>query len=269
MSCSESAERFRKRLAGVVAGAAATLLLIVPTATARPDGAPRAVTALTPAPPVEIMVVGAGNVVLSGPRGISTAAINISVGPRACAVAAATPLAALTDLHRVGGPSFALRDYGHCTSSPRDSGQLFVYSLDGQTNHGQNGWEYKVNSRSGTTGAGDTSGPQGNGRLLTGGSRVLWFWCQAVAGGCQRTLEVNAPKVAPRGGSVVLRVTGYDNEGRGAPMSGARVTLGSDSGVTGASGQVTLKAPAGSGFYGVRATRPGSVPSFPQLLQVR
>lgn len=98
---------------------------------------------------------------------------------------------------------------------------------------------------------------------------MLWFWCQAVAGGCQRTLEVSAPKLTSRGGSVALRVTGYDNDGHGVAMPGARVTLGSSSGVTGASGRVTLRAPSGSGFYGVRATRPGSVPSFPQLLQVR
>jgi hypothetical protein len=248
---------------------AATLLLVVPAATARPDREPRAVSALTPAAPVEIMVVGAGNQILSQPRAISTASIDVSVSGRACGISAATPLAALTDLHRLGGPGFALRDYGHCTSSPRNSGQLFVYSLDGETNHGQNGWEYKVNGRSGTTGAGDPSGPQGNGHLLTSGSRVLWFWCQAVAGGCQRTLEVSAPKVVSRGGSVTLRVTGYDNEGHGVPMSRARVTLGSSSAVTGASGAVTFKAPSATGFYGVRATRAGSVPSFPQLLQVR
>jgi hypothetical protein len=257
------------RLAGVVATVATTLLLVVPAATARPDTEPRAVSALTPAPPVEIMVVGAGNVILTGPRGISSASVDVRIGGHACGISAATPLAALTILHSVGGPGFALRDYGHCTASPRNSGQLFVYSLDGETNHGQNGWEYKVDNRSGTTGAADPSGPQGNGRLLTGGSRVLWFWCQAVAGGCQRTLEVSAPKTAARGGSVSLRVMGYDNEGRGIPMPGSRVTLGSSSAVTGASGRVTLRAPSGSGFFGIRATRSGSVPSFPQLLQVR
>jgi energy-converting hydrogenase Eha subunit A len=257
------------RLAGVVAAVATTLLLVVPAATARPDRQSRAISALTPAPPVEIMVVGAGNVILTGPRGISSASVDVRIGGHVCGISAATPLAALTILHSVGGPGFALRDYGHCTALPRNSGQLFVYSLDGETNHGQNGWEYKVNNRSGTTGAADPSGPQGNGRLLTDGSRVLWFWCQAVAGGCQRTLEVSAPKTASRGSSVSLRVTGYDNEGRGVPMPGARVTLGSSSAVTGASGQVTLRAPSGSGFFGIRAMRPGSVPSFPQLLQVR
>jgi hypothetical protein len=243
--------------------------VLVPSVLAADARAPRATSALAPAPPVEIMVVGAGNLILSGPRGISSASIDVSIGGHACGISAATPLAALTTLHSVGGPGFALRDYGHCTASPRNSGQLFVYSLDGETNHGQNGWEYKVNNRSGTTGAADPSGPQGNGRLLTGGSRVLWFWCQAIAGGCQRTLEVSAPKDASRGGSVTLRVSGYDNEGRGVSMPGARVTLGSSAAVTGASGRVTLRAPSGSGFYGIRATRPGSVPSFPQLLQVR
>jgi hypothetical protein len=245
-------------------------IVLAPSVLAGVSHAPRAGSAeLIPAPPVQIMVVGAGNVILSQPRAISSAAIAVSVSGRACGISAATPLAALTDLHRVGGPGFALRDYGHCTSSPRNSGQLFVYSLDGETNHGQNGWEYKVNGRSGTTGAADPSGPQGDGHLLRSGSRVLWFWCQAVAGGCQRTLEVSAPTIVSRGASVTLRVTGYDNEGRGVPMSGASVRLGSSSATTGRSGTVTLKAPSASGYYGVRATRSGSVPSFPQLLQVR
>jgi hypothetical protein len=259
----------RGALLAAVALAVGGGAVFAPPVLARPVSGPRALSALAPAPPVEIMVVGAGNVILSGPRGISSAAVDVEVGSRACGIAAATPLAALTTLRRIGGPGFALRDYGHCTSSPRNSGQLFVYSLDGETNHGQNGWEYKVNNRSGTTGAGDPSGSQGDGHLLRSGSRVLWFWCQAVAGGCQRTLEVSAPKVATRGGSVALRVMGYDNEGRGVPMSGAHVSLGSSSAVTGSSGRVTLRAPSGSGFYGVSATRPGSVPSFPQLLRVR
>ena len=74
-------------------------------------------------------------------------AATVRTGGRSCAVAGGTPLAALAELHLAGGPAFAVRDYGHCSASPRDSGQLFVYSLDGETNRGQNGWEYKVNSR--------------------------------------------------------------------------------------------------------------------------
>ena len=95
-------------------------------------------------------------------------------------------------LRRLGGPAFSLRDYGHCGASARDSAQLFVYALAGETQRGRNGWEYKVGGVAGSTGAADPSGPQGDGRLLAPGQQVLWFWCQATAGGCQRTLSVSA-----------------------------------------------------------------------------
>jgi hypothetical protein len=144
-----------------------------------------------------------------------------------------------------------------------------VYSLDGETNHGQNGWEYKVGNLSGTTGAGDPTGPQGNGRLLAPGAQVLWFWCQAFAGGCQRTLSVSAPRSVSRGAAVRVRVTGYDNYGRGAAMSNARVRIGGGSAVTGGSGVVTLRAPSRAGSYALSASRPGSVPAFPETLTVR
>lgn len=101
-------------------------------------------------------------------------------------MAAGTPLAALIAVRHGGGPGFALRDYGRCGSSPVNSGQLFVYSLGGETNRGQNGWEYEVDGVVGSTGAGDPSGPQGNGRRLRAGDRVVWFWCEAYRGGCRR-----------------------------------------------------------------------------------
>jgi hypothetical protein len=220
-------------------------------------------------PSVTEMVVGAGNAILSQPRQLSVAATAVQSSHGACGVAAATPLAALVDLQRIGGPAFSLRDYGHCTASPRNSGELFVYSLDGETNHGQNGWEYKVGNRSGTTGAGDPSGPEGDGRLLANGAKVLWFWCQSFGGGCQRTLEVRAPASVSRGGSMSVEVLGYDNEGHGQRMSGARVSIGGDSAVTGSSGRATLRAPTRGGPLGVRASRPGSVPSFPDVVEVR
>ena len=220
-------------------------------------------------PAVQVMIVGAGNLVLSGPRSVPAAQATVRTGGRTCGVAAGTPLAALADLHELGGPAFAIRDYGHCTSSPRASGQLFVYSLDGETNHGQNGWEYKVDNLSGTTGAGDPTGPQGDGRLLARGARVLWFWCQAFAGGCQRTLALSAPRTVARGAAVQVRVTGYDNYGRGTGMPGARVRLAGDSAVSGGSGVLTLRAPSRAGSYTLSASRPGSVPAFPETLAVR
>jgi hypothetical protein len=232
-------------------------------------GRAHAALSLNPGPSVSVMIVGAGNVILGQPGEISVAATAVKTSRGACGIAAATPLAALVDLRRVGGPPFSIRDYGHCTTSPRNSGQLFVNSLDGETNHGQNGWEYKVGNRSGTTGAADPSGAFGDGHLLASGSKVLWFWCQSVAGGCQRTLEAAAPASGTPGHTLSVRVIGYDNEGHGQAMSGARVTLAGSSAVTGGSGRVTLRAPSRAGTYSMRASRPGSVPSFPAVVQIR
>ncbi len=185
-------------------------------------------------------------------------------------MAAGTPLSVLAALRRAGGPSFALRDYGRCGSSPRNSGQLFVYALGGERNRGQNGWEYKVDGSSGSTGAGDPSGPMGDGRRLRSGSQVLWFWCVAFAGGCQRTLHL-APSAstASRGGSLLVTVTGYDNEGRAAPVGGAIVTLGSDFASTSAAGEATLVVPSVPGSYVVSARKSGLVGSFPETIVVR
>jgi hypothetical protein len=185
-------------------------------------------------------------------------------------VAAGTPLSVLAALRRAGGPSFALRDYGRCGSSPRNSGQLFVYSLGGERNRGQNGWEYKVDGVSGATGAGDPSGPMGDGRRLRSGSQVLWFWCVAFAGGCQRTLHLSTgASTASRGGSLSVTVTAEDNEGRAAPVGGAIVTLGTDFASTSATGVASLVAPTAPGNYVVSATKRGLVEAFLQTIVVR
>jgi len=218
---------------------------------------------------VQVMVVGRGGSVLSGPRTVAASAAAVSVGGRRCAVAAGTPLAVLAALGRVGGPAFSLRDYGHCGSSPRNSGELFVYRLGGETNRAQNGWEYKVGGTAGATGAGDPSGILGNGRLLAAGQRVLWFWCQSSAGGCQRTLEVSAPPSVGHGGTLTARVTGYENEGRGAPVAGAVVRLGSDFATTGRSGRASLIVPSSPGRYQLTAAGRGLVPAFPETIVVR
>ena len=214
--------------------------------------------------------MGAGNVMLEYPVDTSVPEELIRTSHGVCGIALGTPLAALAARARGGGKPFAVRDYGHCTRSPANSGQLFVYSLDGETNHGQNGWEYKVNNRSGTAGAGDPGGPFGNGRTLAPGSQLLWFWCQSFAGGCQRNLGVvGAPERIARGSSFTVTIDGYDNSGRGVPMSGARVTFGGSSAVTGSSGRVTFRAPSRPGIVSVHASRPGSVPAFPKPIVVR
>jgi hypothetical protein len=222
------------------------------------------------APVVQSMVVGIGGAILSSARWVSAGATAVRVRSRSCTVAAGTPLAVLVALRATGGPAFALRDYGHCDGSARNSGQLFVYSIGGQSNGGRSGWEYKVDGVSGSTGAGDQSGFSGNGRLLRSGDRVLWFWCQASGGGCQRTLQA-APSssTVSRGASFAVTVRGYDNEGRGAPVAGAIVKLDSDFASTSSGGRATLIAPRTPGRYQVTASRRGFVPSFPETIVVR
>jgi hypothetical protein len=234
------------------------------------------VQALTPArtsaygPSVQSMIVGNGGSILSRARTVTASATTVHVGSKTCAVAAGTPLAVLAAVRRARGPGFALRDYGRCGSSPLNSGQLFVYSLGGESNRGQSGWEYKVDHVSGSTGAGDPSGPRGDGRRLRSGSHVLWFWCDAFAGGCQRTLDIAPAATTISPGAVVdVTVTGYDNEGRGAPIVAAIVTLGSDFASTGAGGTAALIAPGTPGRYALSASRRRLVPSFPETIVVR
>jgi hypothetical protein len=216
------------------------------------------------------MVVGVGGKALSQARTVTASATNVRVARRSCAVAAGTPLAALAATQRAGGPGFALRDYGRCGSSAANSAELFIYALGGQANSGQNGWEYKVDGVSGSTGAADTTGPQGNGRLLSTGQRVLWFWCQASGGGCQRTLEVSPSTTSPSAAhALTVTVEGYNNEGHAIPVAGAIVTLESDFATTAANGRATLIAPSTRGSYQLSATRRGLVPSFPETIVVR
>jgi hypothetical protein len=245
-----------------------TAVAVALTSAASADALPAARAAVA-GPSVQSMIVGSTGATLSQPRAIGAGATTVRVGARSCAVAAGTPLAVLAALRRGGGPPFALRDYGHCGSNPANSGELFVYSIGGQTNRGQNGWEYKVNNESGSTGAADATGPMGDGRRLRSGQRVLWFWCAAVHGGCERTLEVSSPAAGVRhGGSLTVAVTGYDSEGRGVPIAGAIVTLGSDFASTGTGGRATLLAPRAPGRYQLSASRSGLVSSFPQTIVV-
>jgi hypothetical protein len=83
-----------------------------------------------------------------------------------------------------------LRDYGNCGRTARDSGSLFVTQVGPDRHSGQNGWVYKVDGRSASSGAADPAGPFGDGRRLRGGQRAVWFWCVMGARGCQRSLAV-------------------------------------------------------------------------------
>jgi hypothetical protein len=249
--------------------AAVLALAIGLLAAATVDGMPAA--RLSGAGPnVGSMIVGSGGSILSRARTVTASATTVHVGRKTCAVAAGTPLAVLAAVRHGGGPGFALRDYGRCGSSPQNSGQLFIYSLGGERNVGQSGWEYKVDHVAGSTGAGDPSGPRGDGRRLRSGDHVLWFWCNAFAGACQRTLDIVPSTITiSRGALLNVTVTGYDNEGRGAPIVGAIAKLGSDFASTGAGGAATLIAPATPGTYALSASRPGLAPSFPETIVVR
>jgi hypothetical protein len=250
-----------------VAGALAFALALPAASVAAGGDGVRAQTAGTPV--VQAMVVGRGGVVLGRARAVAAPAALVRVSGRTCAVAAATPLAVLVSMHRAGGLGFSLRDYARCGRSTASSGQLYVSSLGGEAGSAQSGWEYKVNGVSGSTGAADPSGPMGDGRRLRSGAHVLWFWCQASAGGCQRTLEVSVPVAASPGAAVPVQVYAYDNEGRRQAAAGAIVTLGTDFASADAAGRATVIAPTASGRYQVSASRSGLVPSFPQPIAVR
>jgi len=253
------------RRLGAVAVAVVVVLATAASVSALPIG-----LSSRQAPAVQSMIVGMNGVTLFASRPIRASATTVKVGGRRCTVAAGTPLAVLAAMRRAGGPAFAVRDYGHCGGAAANSSELFVYSLGGEENSGQNGWEYKVDGTAGSTGAGDPSGPSGNGRLLRSGERVLWFWCVAVGDGCERTLEVAASTstVSP-GGSLGVTVRGYDDEGRSVPVAGATVVFGSASAGTGAGGRATVTAPVTPGRYAVSASRQGLVRSFPETIVVR
>ncbi|MCW3068354.1 MAG: hypothetical protein JWL67_979 [Solirubrobacterales bacterium] len=260
-----SAERpyARTRVAAVVASAAVAAALAGGPAVAEQG------RSADSTPSVQTMIVGPSGALLAPPRTVAASRTTVRIGHSQCAVAAGTPLAALAAERRTGAPGFALRDYGRCGASTANSGQLFVYAIGGQRNSGQNGWEYKVDNVSGSTGAGDPSGPLGNGRRLRTGARVLWFWCHAAGGGCQRTLAAASPAVASARASLTVTVTGYDNGGRGIPIAGAIVMLGSDFASTDSRGRATLIAPPSPGRYPLVAGRRGMVPSFPETIVVR
>jgi hypothetical protein len=256
-----------RRGTALAACAALTIVLTLP-AGAPAHGAPRARPSAD-APLVQSMVVGIGGGVLAPDRWVSAAPTALDVGGRSCAIAGGTPLSVLVAARRAGGPGFAVRDYGHCGSSPASSSELFVYSIGGERNRGQSGWEYKVEGAAGSTGAADPSGPFGNGRIGAN-QRVLWFWCQARGGGCQRTLLLSPARASVgRGGRLGVTVTAADNEGRTVPVAGAAVAIGSHLAFTDGHGHATLTVPSRAGGYWLTAGRRGMVPPFPGWIVVR
>jgi hypothetical protein len=217
-----------------------------------------AVAAQSRAPVVEQMVVfRSGRAVIGR---VSTRGLRARVGRKRCAVAGATPLAALL---REPPARVRLTDFGSCSRRPRDGTGLFVRGIGPDRNRGQDGWVYKVGRRAATAGAADPAGPFGRGRLRKG-QRVTWYFCRLVRASCQRTLELRA---APEPGAVAITVRGYDDEARGVRVAGATVRLGSAEQVTDASGVARFAVDPGT--YRAFAEKPGLVRSFTERVVVR
>jgi hypothetical protein len=192
---------------------------------------------------------------------VRASAVAVKVGRRRCAAGRATPLAALA---RSKPGALGLKDFGSCSRRAADGGQLFVRSIRGQRNRGQDGWVYKVGRKVATAGAADPSGPFGRGRLRSG-QRVTWFYGRMRRGSFQRTMELTAKQSGV--GTLVVRVRGYDDEGRGVAVEGADVISRAAQTVTDANGAAVLRVPPGS--YVLRAHKPGLVSSFGVRVIVR
>ncbi len=190
---------------------------------------------------------------------VSTRATKVKVAGRRCAVGDRTPLAALV---RSKPGKLKLHDFGSCSRRASDGAGLFVRSIRGDTNRGQNGWVYKVGRRAATAGAADLGGPFGRG-LLKARQRVTWFYCRMRDGGCQRTLEL---KLRTQPGELTATVRAYDDDGEGVPATGATVSAGGQTATTDASGVARLALPAGS--YTAVAAKPGLVRSFAERAEV-
>jgi hypothetical protein len=251
-----------------IALAAASLAAACAAATADAGTDPATRGQVAAAPRVRLMVAGRTRVLLA-PRTVTARQATIAVPGRGrCAVAQGTALAALDAARRARLLTYRLRDEGSCSRSVNDGGSLFVTRVDSDTNAGRDGWVYKVGRRTGTTGAGDPTGPFGGGRIRSG-AEVLWFYCRlSRVDHCQRSLEVAAPSRVARGAAVRVRVRGYDDNGHGIAAAGAVVRLGSARGVTGADGYATVVAPQAAGTEALNATRAGMVPAFPRRVRV-
>ena len=213
--------------------------------------------AVAVAPVVEQMVVFRDGDAVT--RTVAAKQVRVRVGGRRCTAGEGTALAALVR-SRVG--RLGLRDFGSCSTRARDSAGLFVSSIKGERNRGQDGWVYKVGNRGATAGAADPGGAFGRGRLKRG-QRVTWFFCRLRGGGCQRTLALEARRDP---GTVSVTVRGYDDEGRGVPVQGATVSAGSVTSLTGADGRATLA--LSPGRHRLVAEKDGLVRSFAERVVV-
>jgi hypothetical protein len=206
---------------------------------------------------VDLMVVGKERV-LREPAQVRLKERKVRVGRRACRVGAKTPLSVLAATRL----KLRLRDYGLCGRRPRDAVGLYVTSVARERERGRGGWVYKIGRRTPSLGAADMSG-----RRLRDGDRVTWFWCeQDAGGGCQRTLEARPDRTtAMPGETLTVTVRGYDDQGKGAPVEGATVRLGSATALSGADGVAVLVVAEGGSL---EATKDGLVRAFPTEVSV-
>ena len=211
------------------------------------------------APTADLMVVGRAGVLRDAAE-VRLAERRVRVdGGRRCAVGARTPLGVLAGARL----RLRIRDYAACGRSANDAGGLYVRQIGRERERGRSGWVYKVGARNGSAAAADPAGPFGSGGLRRG-ARVLWFWCELGADGCQRTLVVRPSRRSVAAGAPVpVRVVGYDDDGRGVPVEGARVRIGSARATTGADGRARLTMPGSRRRPELVATRAGMVRSFP------
>src|SRR4051812_29333832 len=165
----------------------------------------------------------------------------VKVGARRCAVAAATPLAALA---RSGTGPLSLKDYGACSKRPADGGGLFVAAIGPDRNKGSDGWVYKAGNVLGTAGAADPAGPLGRGRLRAG-ARLTWFWCHVTAKdkGCPQTLVV-AP-IASHAATLTVLVRRHDDRGKAEKAVGALIHAAGRTATAGSDGIARLALGAG------------------------
>jgi hypothetical protein len=210
------------------------------------------------APVVDQLVVFPSGKVVH--KRVSTRAVTVKVHGKRCRAGAGTALPALVRSHP---GKIRLRDFGSCSQRAADGSGLFVSGVGRYHNKGRDGWVYKVGTRAATAGVADPAGPFGNGRLHSG-KRLTWFFCRLRADGCQRSLGV---RVKSEPGGVAVTVTGYDDEGRGAPESGASVSLDGAEQVTSTAGVSHFSVAAGR--HRVYAIKAGRVRSFTERVVVK
>ena len=208
-------------------------------------GAVLAMPGAAPAAPRVHAMIAWNDGGVTGPRTMTLGAVRIG----RCSLGEGLPIAVLRGFRQ------SFRTEGSCDA-------LYVSQIGRDRERGVAGWVYKVGRRLPGVSA---SSPRAR---VRSGAHVTWFWCRR-ASACQRTLSTS---VRSRDGRVTVRVTGYDDRGRGRRIRGATVRIrrpGRTFSVrTGRGGVATFRTRRGSEIS-VGARKRGLVPSFPRRVRVR